>query len=77
VSAQRDVPVGQALEEAEEAVDDPIVPLLVQEKQQEGMLALLEQDEVMVVWWATPVECTSAICRRERDGSLTAAQATV
>ena len=24
----------------------------------------------MLVWWATPVECASAIARRERDGSL-------
>jgi len=52
-----------------------IVPLLVQEQQREAMLTLLEQDDVMLVWWATPVECTSAIARRERDGALTAAQA--
>ncbi len=29
----------------------------------------------MVVWWGTPVECTSAIARREREGSLDAAAA--
>jgi hypothetical protein len=52
-----------------------ILPLLVQEQQREAMLTLLEQDDVMLVWWATPVECTSAIARRERDGALTAAQA--
>ena len=39
------------------------------------MLTLLEQDDVMLVWWGTPVECTAAIARREREGSLTAAQA--
>lgn len=54
-----------------------IVPLLVQEKEREAMLTLLEQDEVMLVWWATPVECTSTIARREREGSLTSAEATV
>jgi hypothetical protein len=52
-----------------------IVSLLVQEQQREAMLTLLEQDDVMLVWWATPVECTSAIALRERDGALTAAQA--
>lgn len=54
-----------------------IVPLLVQEKEREAMLTLLEQDEVMLVWWATPVECTSTNARREREGSLTSAEATV
>jgi hypothetical protein len=34
------------------------------------MLNLLEQDPVMLVWWGTPVECTSAIARREREGAL-------
>ena len=52
-----------------------IVPLLVQERPREAMLTLLEQDDVMLVWWATPIECTSAIARREREGSLTATQA--
>jgi hypothetical protein len=52
-----------------------IVPLLIQEPQREAMLTLLDQDDVMLVWWGTPVECTSAIARRERDGSLTAPQA--
>ena len=53
-----------------------IVPLLVDEPQREGMLSHLEEDDGIVVWWGTPVECTSAVARRERDGSLTAAQAT-
>ena len=44
-----------------------IVPLLIEEPQREAMLTLLEQDDVMLVWWATPVECTSAIARRERE----------
>lgn len=26
----------------------------------------------MVVWWGTPVECVSALCRLERDGALSA-----
>lgn len=51
-----------------------IVPLLVQERRREAMLELLEEDGVMLVWWATSVECTSAVARREREGALTAAQ---
>lgn len=50
-----------------------IVPLLVDEPQRERMLSILEGDPVMLVWWGTPVECTSALARRERDGSLAAA----
>jgi hypothetical protein len=52
-----------------------IVPLLVQERQRDAMLAILEQDPVMLVWWSTPVEFTSAIARRERDGSMVASEA--
>jgi len=48
-----------------------VVPLLVAEAARARMLALLESDPVMVVWWGTPVECTSAIARREREGALT------
>jgi uncharacterized protein len=47
-----------------------IVPLLVDEPQRHDMEDLLERDPVMLVWWGTPVECVSALARRERDGSL-------
>ncbi len=47
-----------------------IVPLLVQEETSEQMRRLVLEDEDMLVWWGTPVECTSAISRRERDGDL-------
>jgi predicted nucleic acid-binding protein len=53
-----------------------IVPLLVLEPSSDLLLDLLERDPVMVVWWGAPVECTSAIARRERDGALTVADAT-
>jgi predicted nucleic acid-binding protein len=29
----------------------------------------------ILVWWATPVECVSAIARREREGAITATEA--
>lgn len=47
-----------------------IVPLLVDEPVTPAVLASYELDPRLVVWWATSVECTSAIARRERDGSL-------
>jgi predicted nucleic acid-binding protein len=53
-----------------------IVPLLVAEPSSQALLDLLGQDPVMVVWWGAPVECTSALARRERDGDLTVADAT-
>ncbi len=48
-----------------------IVPLLVSEATTETMQAVAADDPSMLVWWATPVECVSAISRLERDGSLT------
>ena len=32
--------------------------------------ALAEKDPTMIVWWATEVECASAIARLERDAAL-------
>lgn len=53
-----------------------IVPLLIEEPTYPQMLALLESDQDMLGWWGTPVECTSAIARREREGNLVASDAT-
>lgn len=53
-----------------------IVPLLVGEATTETMQAIAAEDPLMLVWWATPVECVSAIARLERDDSLTADGAT-
>ena len=47
-----------------------VVPLLLAEPQRAALLAELERDPLMFVWWGTPVECTSAIARREREGAL-------
>lgn len=52
-----------------------IVPLLVDEPPRESLLDLLEGDPLVLVWWGTPVECTSAVARREREQSLTMAEA--
>lgn len=47
-----------------------VVPLLLAEPQRAALLAQIERDPVMLVWWGTPVECISAIARREREGAL-------
>jgi predicted nucleic acid-binding protein len=52
-----------------------IVPLLVEESTTTAMQALAADDPVMLVWWATEVECASAVARLERDGALAEADA--
>jgi hypothetical protein len=47
-----------------------ILPLVSREPLSEEMGRLLEVDAGMVVWWATRVECVSAISRRAREGAL-------
>jgi predicted nucleic acid-binding protein len=52
-----------------------LVPLLAAEPASRPVLALYTRDPEVVVWWATQVECASAVARLERDGLLTAADA--
>lgn len=52
-----------------------IVPLIIDEPGRDRLLAMLEADPVMVVWWGTSAELVSALSRRERDGSLPTAVA--
>lgn len=47
-----------------------IVPLLVTESTTAGLQAIAAKDPAMLVWWATEVECASAVARLERDGAL-------
>ena len=47
-----------------------IVPLLIMERATSTMQALAAKDAGMLVWWASQVECASAIARLERDGAL-------
>lgn len=48
-----------------------IVPVLVEEPASERLRALAADRATPVVWWATGVECASAIARRERSLDLT------
>lgn len=47
-----------------------IVPLLMAEPSTKTLQGLSEKDPTMIVWWATEVECASAIARLERDAAL-------
>lgn len=47
-----------------------IVPLLMMEATTGAVQTLAAKDAAMLVWWATEVECASAIARLERDGAL-------
>ncbi len=51
-----------------------IVPLLAQEPVT-AAAARLYAEQAAIVWWATVVECGSAIARMEREGRLTGGQA--
>lgn len=47
-----------------------IVPLLVREADTAARELQLREMAGVIVWWATRVECVSALCRREREGHL-------
>ena len=47
-----------------------IVPAVVAEPTTRAVQGLATKDPAMLVWWATEVECASAVVRLERDGAL-------
>ena len=47
-----------------------IVPLLMTETTTRTVQALATEDPAMLVWWASEVECASALARLEREGGL-------
>jgi len=47
-----------------------IVPLLVAEPPTRALLSMVEQDPLVLVWWGTPLECTSAIAPRAGGRAL-------
>ena len=49
-----------------------IVPLCVDEPSSALVKALLQEDPLLVVWWATRTECVSAFMRQIRERSLRA-----
>jgi uncharacterized protein len=53
-----------------------IVPLVLTEPTTKAVQTLAEKDPAIIVWWATEVECASAIARLELDDALDDAAAT-
>ena len=49
-----------------------LVPLLVWEATSPAVLEEYERDPDVVAWWATEIECVSALSRLERERSLDA-----
>jgi len=49
-----------------------IIPLCLKEQMSETVKRLIKTDEDVVVWWATRIECFSALSRRRREGALSA-----
>ncbi len=49
-----------------------IIPLCVKEPATETLQSVIRTDEDIVAWWATRVECVSALSRRGREGVLLA-----
>lgn len=54
-----------------------LLPLLVAESSTPSAMAVLAEDPAMLVWWATQIECASALARLERDGSLDESEAEI
>ena len=53
------------------------VPLLLPEDRSAELTALLAGDKEPTIWWATPLECQSAIQRRRREAPLPHAAVTL
>jgi len=47
-----------------------IVPLLTTQARTPAVRREFEEDSGLIVWWATDVECVSAIARLEREGVM-------
>jgi len=47
-----------------------VIPLVLKETASEKVKQVIQGDEDLVVWWATRVECLSALARRRREGKL-------
>lgn len=52
-----------------------IVPLLMDQQATDSLVAAHDRDPELVVWWATEVECVSAVARSEREAGVVAMQA--
>jgi hypothetical protein len=51
-----------------------LIPLCLQEKQTGPLKKLAQEDEAIVAWWGSPVECLSALARLRREDALSTAE---
>jgi hypothetical protein len=51
-----------------------LTALILREPWSDRVIPLQERDSELALWWATPVECTSALSHGRRQGRLTAAE---
>lgn len=47
-----------------------LVPLFAQQPDSDRMIALLQADPDVILWWGSSVECASAFARLEREGHI-------
>ena len=50
-----------------------VVALIIEQPHTPSARELLDEDSDIVVWWATPIECVSAIARHRREGGFATA----
>ena len=51
-----------------------LIPLCLQEQQTGPLKKLAQEDEAIVAWWGSPVECLSALARLRRENALSSAE---
>ena len=47
-----------------------LIPLCLHERETSSLKKLAQADETIVAWWASPVECVSALARLRRENAL-------
>jgi uncharacterized protein len=47
-----------------------LIPLCLRERESSSLKKLLQADQSIVVWWASPIECLSALARLRREEAI-------
>ncbi|MDF0674746.1 MAG: type II toxin-antitoxin system VapC family toxin [Nitrospira sp.] len=47
-----------------------LIPLCLQERESPSLRKLLQTDQSIIAWWASPIECLSALSRLRREAVL-------